>query len=238
MSHAVDTVISVRPDFPEGFQRGLSAAVASKPFHFIPNASQIPRATPTLAQIESFRLKHNIGANESIVVYFGLLYPDRGVEQLFDIANPSRDRLFIVGGPITGAESYYHTLNSIAHRSPWRNRAILTGFLPTEEVAFLLAVADAVVLPFRKGGGIWNTSIHAARLQGTFVLATSHNEHGYDATRNIFWAGPDNVPQMQHALALHRGTRSLAGVSDVPQWPDIAARHREIYRTALERCAR
>ena len=238
MAHATDTVLSVRPDFPQGFQRGLSAAVASKPFHFIPNASQIPRVTPTRAQIESFRQKHNIGVNESIVVYFGLLYPDRGVEQLFDIANPSRDRLFIVGGPIDGAESYYHTLTSLAQHSPWRDRATLTGFLPGEEAAFLLAVADAVVLPFRKGGGIWNTSIHAARSQGTFVLATSHHEHGYDATRNIFWAEPDNVSQLQHALTLHRGTRHLVGADDVPQWPDIAARHRDTYRTALERRAR
>jgi len=235
MATAAHAVISVRPNFPEGFQHGLSADVASKPFHFIPNASQIPLATPTPAEIASFRHTYNIGTDESIVVYFGLLYPDRGVEQLFSIANPLRHRLFIVGAPIAGAESYHHTLVSLAAQPQWRNRATLMGFVPPQEAAFLLAVADAVVLPFRKGGGIWNTSIHAARSQGTFVLATSRHQQGYDATRNIFWAEPDNISQLQHALHLHGGTRHLAGNADVPQWPAIAAHHRVVYNTLLRR---
>jgi glycosyltransferase involved in cell wall biosynthesis len=235
MAPAAHAVISVRPNFPEGFQQGLSAAVASKPFHFIPNASQIPLATPTPAEIECFRHTHNIGTDESIVVYFGLLYPDRGVEQLFSIADPLRHRLFIVGGPIAGADSYYHNLASLGAQPQWRNRVTLMGFVPSLEAAFLLAVADAVVLPFRKGGGIWNTSIHAARSQGTFVLTTSRHHQGYDATRNIFWAEPDNIPQLQHALHVHLGTRRLPGNSDVPQWPAIAAQHRVVYNTLLRR---
>ena len=82
----------------------------------------------------------------------------------------------------------------------WDGKVTFTGFLSHREAAALLAVADAVILPFRAGGGEWNTTIHAAVLQGTFVLTTSSTERGYDETHNVYYAEPDNLTEMRSAL--------------------------------------
>jgi hypothetical protein len=67
----------------------------------------------------------------------------------------------------------------------------VTGFLAPEQAGRLLAAADAAVFPFLDGGGEWNSSIHGAAAQGTFVLATSMNKRGYDAAKNIYYAAPE-----------------------------------------------
>jgi glycosyltransferase involved in cell wall biosynthesis len=234
IANAACAVTSVRPNFRDGFAQGMSTAVINKPFVYIPNASHVPRVSPSPAQIEAFRTRHNMAPEQAVLVYFGLLYPDRGVEHVFSIADPEKHRIFIVGDAIGSAHSYKAHIAAIASRPPWQGRATLSGFLPANECGFLLALADAVVLPFARGGGIWNTSLHAARTQGTFVLATSQHEKGYDRTRNVYWAKPGDVVDMRHALETYLGTRTAADPVDVPSWRDIALQHRDLYQRLIE----
>ena len=94
----------------------------------------------------------------------------------------------------------------------------------------MLAAADAVVLPFRSGGGSWNRSIAAAALQGTFVLTTSSERHRLDPTENVYYARqgtPEN-------LRMGSGGISVAGarpppVPPIPTWTGIAEQHLAIY---------
>jgi hypothetical protein len=86
-------------------------------------------------------------------------------------------------------------------------KVAVTGFLPPVETAKLLAVADAVVLHFRDGGGEWNSSLHGASVQGTFVLTNSLETQGYDEDANINYALPGDVPSMQRALRQYSGRR-------------------------------
>lgn len=229
VSLATQAVISVRPTFQQGYVGGQSLLVSSKPFFFIPNASQLPRVAHTAENTSAVRRRYDIDSDRNIVAYFGLIYPDRDVEKLFRIADPSRHHLLIVGDSTPSSTRYCDDVANMANKPPWRGHATMTGFLEPREAARILAAADAVVLPFKKGGGIWNTSIHAARLQGTFVLTTSKSDHGYDPTRNVYWAPAGDVKQMKDALIHNLGNRSRAGLIDVPQWADIAALHRQVY---------
>ncbi|WP_227255128.1 glycosyltransferase family protein [Frigoriglobus tundricola] len=164
-----------------------------------------------------------------LVIYFGLLYPGRGVDQLFQIANPTRHHIVIIGGAIPQARDYYREICDLANSPAWSGSCTFAGYLSERAAATAMACADAVVLPFRLGGGIWNTSIHAARLQGTFVLTTSVSETGLDAHRNVYFAEPDNIEEMREALTRYAGRRQPGSATDVPRWAGIAQRHRELY---------
>ncbi|MBY0528280.1 MAG: hypothetical protein K2R98_33125 [Gemmataceae bacterium] len=238
IAQAAHEVISVRPTFRQGLRMGLSWTTLFKPFHFIPNASSLPRITPTPESRAQTRLRLGVPAAKGLVAYFGLLYPRRGVDQLFAIADPAKHHLVILGGQIKGAEDYCRALTRMAQEIRWSGSVTFTGFLPDEEAATILACADAIVLPFTDGGGIWNTSLHGARLQGTFVLTTSKHERGYDPVRNVCWAAPHDIVSMRESLERYLGFRHDGERSDVPQWEVIARQHRDIYERLITRHSR
>jgi glycosyltransferase involved in cell wall biosynthesis len=235
LTRAANAVVSVRPDFQAGFAQGLSKTAASKPFHFIPNAPSIPYTQRTHDSVAAVRKMFAIAPTKSLVAYFGLLYPSRGVELLFQIADPLKHHLVIIGTALEDTRDYHSRLVALADTPRWRASTTFTGFLPDHEAATLLACAEAVVLPFRAGGGIWNTSIHSARLQETFVLTTSRSRQGYDYERNTYWARPDDIEDMKAALHSHIGVRRTGTGSDIPSWQQVAERHWDLYACLLGR---
>jgi hypothetical protein len=158
------------------------------------------------------------------------VYPSRGVHRLFRIADPRAHCLVIVGGRLEEAGDYFDEVARRAREADWAGGCTVTGFVPAAEAAEILACADAVVLPFEAGGGSWNTSLHGARLQGTFVLTTSREVRGYDARENVCYARPGDEAEMRSALGAHVGTRREP--ADVPSWERVAAEHVAVYRGA------
>jgi glycosyltransferase involved in cell wall biosynthesis len=131
-------------------------------------------------------------------------------------------------------DEYHQSLLDRLNREPWIGHVTVTGFLPSEEVARILGSADAVVLPFREGGGMWNSSIHATVAQGSFLLTTAEDRHGYDHSKNIYYATCNDLEDMKHALRAYLGTRRL----DTPEhpsfeWDAIADAHRSFYLQLL-----
>src|SRR5260370_39959271 len=94
-----------------------------------------------------------------LVAYFRFAYRPKRVELLFEIADPSQHHLVVIGD-LNSKDEYHKSILDRANQAPWSGKATVTGFLPAEEVGRILAAADAIVLPFQDGGGIWNTSIH------------------------------------------------------------------------------
>jgi len=108
------------------------------------------------------------------------------------------------------------------------SRITIAGFLPGEQLATLLAAADAVVLPFRDGAKDCNTSIDGAVAQGTFVLTTSVMHSGYNNEKNIYYAMPGNVDEMITAIEKYSGHRNPC-MQPRAQWRNIAEQHLKIY---------
>jgi glycosyltransferase involved in cell wall biosynthesis len=210
----------------------LRIALRNKVTRFIPSASVFPRAQ--LSQEEQRRIRERFGRpGAALVAYFGFIYRAKGVEQLFEIANPEEHHILIIGEKQRGdPDTYYREVAERANLQPWTGRATLAGFLPAEEVGRVMAAADAVVLPFLGGGGEWNTSIHGAQAQGTFVLTTSAERHGFDAGTNTYFAPPGDVVAMRAALERHIG-RKLADANEpiMQTWRTISAAHLDLYRT-------
>jgi glycosyltransferase involved in cell wall biosynthesis len=223
---SASALVVVRPNFRSQVNRKVLWTIAGRRLSLIPNATTLPRVTPTPEQVRAVRERFRAGT-KALVAYFGFVYPSRGVHQLFSIADPALHHLVIVGGELDEAAPYFKEVSARARESDWRDSCTVTGFVPGERAAEILACADAVVLPFEGGGGSWNTSLHGARLQGTFVVTTSREARGYDARENVYYARPGDLNEMREALAAHLGKRREP--LDVPTWEQVAAGHLEVY---------
>ncbi len=194
-------------------------------FSIIANAGSLPLCSLSADQI-SQRRRELLGGQKRLVVFFGFLYPGKGIELLLNIANPETDRLIIAGA--IADQDYQNYLVAIAASKAWANNIEFPGFLSSEDAANLLASADAVVLPFLNGGGDWNTSIHGAQTQGTLVITTSENPFGDKVSENIYTAAPNAIGEMRTALNTLAGRRS-APRSTTTQWHNIAVEHLAFY---------
>jgi glycosyltransferase involved in cell wall biosynthesis len=221
-------LVVVRPDYKDNLHRLLGWMLRNKTFALIRNASAIPRRD--FKEKEKVEIKNKYLRNQSrLIVFFGFVYPHKGVDLLFEIADPGRDQI-VIAGEIDANCKYSQLLLRHATTEPWKNKVTITRFIPMEEAAALLAVADAVVLPFRQGGGGWNTSIHGAVLQGTFVLTTSLRQKGYDTKNNVYYAKVDALDEMKTALNTYAGRRRIYSEEiDRDEWQQVAKQHLSLY---------
>jgi glycosyltransferase involved in cell wall biosynthesis len=224
-------IIVVRPEYRPHVRGLLAAALGRVPVHFVPNASVIPVAK--LTEIERNALRHQwTSPDRKIVAFFGFPYPHKGVEQLFEIANPEKHHLLLIGN-LTTTDPYHVQLRRLAESDRWRGHVTITGFLDQSIAANFLAASDAVVFPFLNGGGHWNSSLHAAMAQGTFAIATSESRAGYDSEENTYYAKPRNIVQMATALDQYAGMRNQSA-TQVDPWVEIAKSHLKIYRSCIK----
>ena len=226
-------LVAVRPNYLEKMPGWFRWLNRRKEVRYIPNASSIPVASLTDADRNLIRTR--MGASGSgLIVYFGFAYPAKEIEALFEIADPQRDRLVLICD-LSPADAYQASILAHANRDDWAGKVTVAGFLPPDEAANLLAAADAVVLPFRDGGGEWNSSIHSAAIQGTFVLTNSREAQGYDEDANIYYALPSDVPNMRSALRQYAGRRRrVPPAVQGSNWDTIASAHVELYQSLLE----
>ena len=104
--------------------------------------------------------------------------------------------------------------------------------MPEIDLAELLSVADAIILPFRDGSGIWNTSIHAAVSSRSFLLTTSINVNGFNEDLNTYYSSISNISEMKDALNKYSGTKNLK--KTIPDsWPKIGKKHIQVYKKNL-----
>jgi glycosyltransferase involved in cell wall biosynthesis len=225
-------IVVVRPAYHEQLGLPVRLLVPPRRLHLLPNGPSLPRLE--LGPGEAASLRAELGAGRrSLVVYFGFIYPPKGVDDLFRIADPGRDHLVLVGRLDPG-DAYHRRIRELANAGGWAGHVSCTGFLPAPRAARILAAADAVVLPFRAGGGIWNSSLHGAVRQGAYVVTTGDGT-GYDPGNHVHWAKPGDVAGMRAALTARLGQRRTGPPAALPEWPDIALRHLAIYQRLLGR---
>ncbi len=226
-------LVAVRPHYLENMPSWHRWLIRKKTFAFIPNASTIPYTRLTPAEAAEIRARFSRDGGP-LVAYFGFAHPEKGVERIFEAADPARHHLVLICD-LDPSDRYHARILALAKSPPWEGRVTVTGFLPKEEVGRILAAADAVLFPFRGGGGEWNTSLHAALTQGTFVLTTSRLRHGFQPDENVYYSRPEDVQEMREALLVHAGTK-IAGIPSDSRgdWETIAEAHMKLYRRILE----
>jgi len=227
------TLIVVRPQYREYLPPFMRWFLGRRKLQYIPNASSVPKASLSYDERIELR-KQSLQGQKRLIVFFGFVYPKKGVTLIFDIADPNSDHI-VIAGQIDQAGAYRDEVLRRCTSEPWLGKVTITGFISVESASRLLSVADAVILPFRTGGGEWNTSIHSAALQGTFVLTTSQLKNGYDPLHNIYYSKIDDVLSMKGALNIYAGVKINNRIKIDDEWKKMAAEHYVIYKSILTR---
>ena len=222
-------VIVVRPEFAARMPRWYGLLRVRDRLRLIPNGPMIPRAEVDDAKRAALRDRYG-APGKALLAFFGFVYEHKGIDDLFAMLDPKRHHLVIVG-EVKESDPFQRTVLRRIHEPPLEGHVTLSGFLPAMQAAEVLAAADAVVLPYREGAGTWNTTLKAAALQGTFVLTTSVERHGFDAAQNVYYARPGDSADLRKALDEHSGLRNQAPSMELagPSWSEIAERHLEVY---------
>jgi glycosyltransferase involved in cell wall biosynthesis len=220
-------LVVVRPGYLEGMRGWYRWLVRSKRVRFIPNGPTIPPVSLSSEERLAWKRAHGI-RDKQAVVYFGFALESKGIEHLFAIADPEQHHLVLVTD-LSGHDPYRVRLRALTEAERWRGSVSVTGFLPAPDVGKALAAADAIALPFNSGGGEWNTSLQAARLQTPFILTTSTERRGFEEDDLVYYARPGDQAAMRLALEHYAGRHCPHPRSNIHRWEDVARAHEALY---------
>jgi glycosyltransferase involved in cell wall biosynthesis len=233
LASACTTAVVVRPEFVEALSWWYRWLTKNIDFNFIEGAASLPHSK--ISELSRVRLRDNLSrGSERVVTYFGFATRNKGLEQLFRIADPRRDRLILVCD-LLESDAYQREILALCDSEAWRGKVTVTGFLPAQEVSDILSASDAVVLPFTDGGGDWNSTIMAVRAQGTLVITTSFKRGGYEEASNTFYSKPEDLEAMANAITLYGGRKSDLFDTVTDAWSEIAELHVKIYERILNK---
>lgn len=213
--------------------------------HVIPIGSNIPVAPPDDFERDAWRARLGAGADDLLVVYFGLLSPGKGADLLVEaIARLGAPwRLVIAGGAATAPQDVTHAnaVRALAARLGLADRIVETGHLAPAEVSACLLAADLAALPFRDGASFRRGSLLAALAHGCPVVTTMPADAATAVALRPAAAlvPPDDAAALTATLralgadATARTRYAAAGrvLAARFAWPEIAAQHERLYRS-------
>ena len=95
------------------------------------------------------RQKYKIPANAKVILSLGSLFPWAGIETLISAApaiiDVYPDAIFLIG---SGEEPYLSHIKSKVKKSGLQNRFLFYGFIPWNQAAWFISMADICVAPF------------------------------------------------------------------------------------------
>lgn len=217
----------------------------------IPIGANIPVAHVTPgASKDALRASLGLSLKGPIMVHFGLIYPGKGLETLFE-ALPSirrvhpEARLVVVGDTRAENRVYRETLLDLAARLDVAPAITWTGSRTGEDVARFLQAADIFIVPYDGGVSIRRGSLMAGLAQGLPVVST------YPVVPSVYLRDGDNIslvpPRNSHALAERivallaqpedamRLGKAAAAMAERFAWPVIAGETRNLYARLLRR---
>jgi glycosyltransferase involved in cell wall biosynthesis len=124
-----------------------------------------------------WRAQLQIGADQTLLAYFGLISRSKGLDTLLDALArlPERFRLLIVGGAATAPEdrAFAEGIRQQIAGLGLKLRVTITGHCAEAEVSAHLLAADIAALPFADGASFRRGSLLAALVHGLPVVTTT-----------------------------------------------------------------
>lgn len=217
----------------------------------IPIGANIPVVLVTPgASKDTLRASLGLPLKGPIMVHFGLIYPGKGLETLFEALSSIRRvhpgaRLVVVGDTRTENRGYRDALMGLAVRLDVTPAIIWTGSLTGEEVSRFLQAADIFVVPYDGGVSIRRGSLMAGLAHGLPVVST------YPVVPSAYLRDGDNISLVPsrdpRALAERivslltqpddaiRMGKAAAALAERFTWPAIARETRDLYARLLRR---
>lgn len=168
--------------------------------------------------------------------YFGLIRPNKGLEQVIELARLSlarggKFRILIIGSEFRGQESYHRLLRQQSAGLPVEWRTGLSG----SELNAALCECGLAYLPFPDGASERRSSLLTFLTLGTPVITTRGPQLPAQLEDAVqFAANPEEAFQLAESLMSDRQSRNLlrAKGSEYAQlfrWETIAERHMRLY---------
>jgi glycosyltransferase involved in cell wall biosynthesis len=218
----------------------------------IPIGSNLECAPPIDFDRASWRRQIGAGEETLTVSYFGFMNSSKGVEYLVQALSllagrGLRWRLLIVGGEAGDSDptnrGYSQWIVHLIKSRHLQDRVYWTGFVAGDQVSAALLSSDVCVLPFRDGVSLRRGSLLAALAHGLPIVTTfpSHPDPLLVDGENVAMVQRDSPSALADAIEqvwLDRAARErlASGARALGQrfrWPDIAARHLDMYETLL-----
>ena len=144
--------------------------------HIIPhgNSNWLLRNFPQTCDLDSIRNRYGLKEGESVVLFFGLLAPSKGIEDLIDAFALARRscsaKLLIAGYP-----TKYINMDDLQARIAELNLAdhviLDTRYIPLEELGALMGLATVAVFPYRSS--TQSGALQVAYTFGRPIIATA-----------------------------------------------------------------
>ncbi|MDX1902866.1 MAG: hypothetical protein SFU27_01810 [Thermonemataceae bacterium] len=203
-----------------------------KEITFVSTPSNIPKSTLQQKdeEIKALRAKY-MKNHQLLITYFGFLVEHKGVSDIFEVCEPTRDFILIISNFETFASPYSENIKNIINSPKWLNSSFCTGFIPAEAVADLLHVSDICIFPFKDGKKNRNASFSAAQLQGTYCITTHESLRGYQSDEHTYYASTNNIDELKKGIIFYLqqqlGKKYTEGDDN---WYKLAASHKKIYQ--------
>jgi glycosyltransferase involved in cell wall biosynthesis len=181
----------------------------------IPIGSNIAVAPPEHYERAAWRARLGIGADETLLAFFGLMSLSKGLNTLLDALArlPARFRLVIIGGAAMAPadRAYADAIRQQIARLGLERRVTITGHCTEADVSAHLLAADMAALPFADGASFRRGSLLAALAHGLAVVTTlPTNAHGRKTNED------DQAPGSGHSSSVLRPFRDGENVLMVP----------------------
>ena len=181
------------------------------------------------------RARLGVAPTEFLLMYYGYVYPQKGIETLlaaFRLVTSRIDkvRLAIVGGgnevilKNAGRPQYVEELEEMTAQMGISDRVVWTGYCPNNEAPDYFNGADSCVLPFNIGVYLNNSSFSAAAAHGLPIITTKGEivEPVFKHEDNVMLCPPEDPEALASAILavvtnpelqkrLREGARRLSG---------------------------
>jgi glycosyltransferase involved in cell wall biosynthesis len=245
---SVDWVISANEEVSAMIRRRMP--FAGRWCSEIPIGSNIPVARSAGGRGERSRFR--LPETGPLAVHFGMVYPGKGLETLFEAmaqlhAKGRAVHLAIAGDTRAGDQRYRRSLDALAQKLGIGGAVTWTGRLADDEVSRLLGATDLYVVPYDEGVSVRRGSLIAGLAHGLPVISTkppvqsAYLEDG----RDLVLVPPRDssaLAEAMEALLAHpekagRLGRAARAAAARFSWGQIARDTRAVYARLLNRCA-
>lgn len=199
----------------------------------------------------AYRKKIGVGEDETLLVNFGMIRPDKGIEALFKamsgiVEAGYKAKLVLAGARPAGYwDEYRYKVFKAIRDLNIQDYVSDLGFLEQGELSCLLSSADVSVLPYVEGISTKRGTLAASILHGLPVITTvnKHLPEFLKEAETIILFEPDNVQQLRDRIINFIASgRSRAGIknpsgglSSYLSWEGIWRSHLELYKAATKR---
>ncbi len=221
----------------------------------IPIGSNIPTTPPARYDRAAWRAQLGVGADETLLGYFGFLNESKGGETLIRaLARLPNAKLLMIGDPVGASDptnvGYLARVKSLIATLRLTERVFWTGYTPSESVTANFLAIDLCVLPYRDGASYRRGTLMAALAHGCAIVTTADRRPSTGATllpalrdgENCLLVPPDDPRALAEAIQRAMAAPALrarigAGARELARhfgWESIARQHLELYRSLAD----